>query len=161
MRRESAHKSPWAIAEVVFGLPFLLGIGLQLIVPRSLPRGGLTLVFTIGGGLLFAIGVALIVLARRELARHRQPTDPGHPTTRIVSSGVYAVSRNPLYVGAICVLLGIALAFNLFWSALSLLPASIACHYVLIKPEERYLAATFGAEYQRYAATVRRWIGRV
>ena len=47
------------------------------------------------------------------------------------------------------------------WILILLLPALVLCHYVLIVPEERYLAAKFGAEYQAYAATVHRWLGRV
>jgi protein-S-isoprenylcysteine O-methyltransferase Ste14 len=113
-----------------------------------------------GGAALIIVGVVLVVLARRELARHGQPTDPGRPTSKIVTTGVFAVSRNPLYLGGICFLVGIALALNLPWVLVLLVPAIIACHYILIAPEERYLAARFGEEYRRYAATVHRWIGR-
>ncbi len=41
-----------------------------------------------------------------------------------------------------------------------LLPAVIACHYILIAPEERYLRQKFGNEYVDYAGRVRRWLGR-
>ena len=50
--------------------------------------------------------------------------------------------------------------FNLPWSLVLLLPAFVACHYVLVAPEERYLAAKFGIEYAQYAASVHRWLGR-
>ncbi len=53
-----------------------------------------------------------------------------------------------------------ALAFNLPWVLVLLLPAIVACHYVLIAPEGRYLAGKFGEKYHVYAATVHRWIGR-
>jgi protein-S-isoprenylcysteine O-methyltransferase Ste14 len=36
----------------------------------------------------------------------------------------------------------------------------IICHYVLILPEEQYLARKFGDEYEEYIASVRRWLGR-
>lgn len=160
MSRASAHTSRWAVAEVVFGLPFLTGIALQWLVPRSLPYGRFALLFMLAGVALLILGVVIVVLARREFAQRHQPTDPGHPTTALVTTGIFALSRNPLYVGGLCVLLGIALARNLPWALLSLVPALIACHYVLIAPEERYLTAVFGDEYRRYAATVRRWIGR-
>jgi protein-S-isoprenylcysteine O-methyltransferase Ste14 len=36
----------------------------------------------------------------------------------------------------------------------------IICHYVLILPEEQYLAAKFGEDYKKYTASVHRWFGR-
>jgi protein-S-isoprenylcysteine O-methyltransferase Ste14 len=110
--------------------------------------------------LVIIVGVALIVLARREFAQQSQPTDPRRPTTRVVTTGVFSLSRNPIYLGAVCLLVGVALAVNLPWELVMLLPGLVACHYVLIMPEERYLATKFGEEYRVYAASAHRWIGR-
>jgi protein-S-isoprenylcysteine O-methyltransferase Ste14 len=160
MSTDVAHNSWWQTFEVIFGIPFLAAIALQLALPLSLPRGFLTPVIILGGAALIIVGVALVVLARREFAQRGQPTDPGHPTSKVVITGVFSVSRNPLYLGGICVLVGIALAANLPWVLVFLLPALVACHYILIAPEERYLATKFGEEYRTYAASVHRWIGR-
>ncbi len=160
MSTDVAHNSWWQTSEVVFGIPFLAAIALQLIVPLSLPGGFLTPAIIPGGVALSIVGAALIVLARREFAQRGQPTDPGHPTSNIVTTGVFSISRNPIYLGAVCFLIGIALAVNLPWVLVLLLPALVACHYVLIAPEERYLAVKFGEEYRSYAASVHRWIGR-
>ena len=160
MSIDVAHKSWWQIFEVVFGIPFLAAIALQLVVPLSFPRGFLTPAIISGGAVLIIVGAALVVLARREFAQHGQPTDPGLPTSRLVTTGVFSVSRNPLYLGGVCILVGIALALNLPWVLALLLPAIVACHYVLIAPEERYLTAKFGEKYRVYVATVHRWIGR-
>jgi protein-S-isoprenylcysteine O-methyltransferase Ste14 len=161
MSNEVAHKRWWQIFEVVFGLPFLAAIALHYAVPLRLPRTSFAPAIVAAGVALIIAGVALVVLARREFARRGQPTDPGQPTSALVTSGVFAVSRNPLYLGGVAVLLGIALAFRLPWALVLLVPALVACHFVLIAPEERYLAAMFGAEYRAYAASVHRWIGRV
>jgi protein-S-isoprenylcysteine O-methyltransferase Ste14 len=160
MSTDSAHISNWQTAEVVFGIPFLVAIGLQFIVPFSLPGGLFRLAFIIGGIVLIIAGVGFIAFGRREFAKHHQPTDPGRPTTRIVATGVFSISRNPLYLGPVCFLVGVALIVNLPWELVLLLPSIIACHYVLIAQEERYLIAKFGEEYRAYAASVRRWIGR-
>ncbi len=160
MTTDAAHERRWQIFEVVFGIPFVIALALQWAVPLSLHRGPLTPVFIFGGVVFFVLGVALVILARRELARREQPTDPGVPTTRVVTTGVFSISRNPLYLGGICVLIGIALAANLPWVLVLLIPALVACHYILIVPEERYLAARFGEEYRGYAASVHRWLGR-
>lgn len=160
MSMEVAHKSNWETSEVVFGVPFLVAVALQWVAPLSLPRGLLRPAFILGGAALIIVGVAFVVLARRELAQRGQPTDPGLPTSMVVTTGVFSVSRNPLYLGVVCFLVGVALAVNLPWALVLLLPSLVACHYVLIAPEERYLVAKFSEEYRVYAATVHRWIGR-
>lgn len=160
MSADVAHKHWWQTFEVVFGIPLLAAIALHLAVPFSLPQGSLTPARLPGGAALMIVGVALVVLARRAFAQHGQPTDPGRATSKLVTTGVFSRSRNPLYLGGVCILAGLALVINLAWMLLLLLPALIICHYVLIAPEERYLAATFGEEYRAYAASVHRWIGR-
>ncbi|CAG0973057.1 protein-S-isoprenylcysteine O-methyltransferase [Anaerolineales bacterium] len=160
MSVDSAHKSHWEIGEVVFGIPFLISIAIHFVVPFSLPQGILRQVLIPVGIVLILIGICLIVLARREFAYFSQPTDPGHPTSRIINTGVFAISRNPLYLGGVIIFLGLALALNMLWALVTLLLSIIICHYVLIVPEERYLAAKFGEEYKEYAASVHRWLGR-
>lgn len=160
MAAEAAHSSRWRIVEVVFGIPFLAAIALQRAWPLSLPRGPLTPVVRPAGVALIIGGLALVALARRELGRQGQPTDPGRPTSRLVTTGIFSVSRNPLCLGGVCLLVGLAVAFDLPWLLTLLIPAIAVAQRVLIAPEERYLAARFGEEYQVYSASVRRWIGR-
>ncbi len=160
MTTDVAHKSWWQTFEVVFGIPMLAAIILQLTVTLSLSAGFLTPTIIFAGAVLLIVGVALVILARREFAQYGQPTEPGHPTSKLVTTGVFSVSRNPLYLGGVCILAGIALAIDLPWMLVLLLPALLACHYILIAPEERYLAAKFGEEYTMYATSVHRWLGR-
>jgi protein-S-isoprenylcysteine O-methyltransferase Ste14 len=160
MSTDAAHRRWWQIFEVVFGIPFLAAIALHLALPLALPPGVSAAVRISSGAALGIVGAVIVVLARRQLTQHGQPTDPGHPTSQIVTTGVFSISRNPLYLGGICILAGIALALNLAWVLVLLLPAFVGCHYILVMPEERYLAAKFGEEYRTYAASVYRWIGR-
>ena len=160
MSADAAHKNYWQTSDVIFGLPFLLAILLDFMRPLPLPGGVPRAVYILLGVVLIAAGAALITLARREFSQHGQPTDPGGATSRIVASGVFSISRNPLYLGVACFVAGLALAFNLAWALLLLLPSLVLCHIVLIRPEEKYLDAKFGQEYRAYAGTVRRWLGR-
>ena len=160
MTGPAAHESQWEISEVVFGIPLLISIVLHFIVPLPFVHGTLRLVFIPLGIILVAVGIGFIVLARRELAHFGQPTDPGRPTSRVVTSGVFSISRNPLYLGIVIMVVGIALAFNVLWVIILLLPAILLCHYVLIFPEERYLSARFGEEYKAFTLSVYRWLGR-
>jgi len=160
MNEKAAHKSRWETFEVVFGVPFLIGIVLHLIAPISVPQGKFRLILIPIGIILVIVGISLVILARREFAHHGQPTDPGLPTKKIVTSGVFSFSRNPLYLGGILVIVGVALTTNVLWILVMLIPSIVICHYVLILPEERYLTAKFGREYKDYAATIHRWLGR-
>lgn len=95
-------------------------------------------------------------------AFHRAKTtvNPMKPlsTSSLVVAGVYKITRNPMYVGLLFLLLAWA-AF--LWSAWSLLGLFLFVAYVTrfqIVPEERVLAALFGNEYAAYKTRVRRWL---
>ena len=127
MSADSAHKSQWEIAEAIFGIPFFASIAIQFVVPFSLPQGILRQALIPVGIALIIIGMGIIVLARREFAHFDQPTDPGHPTNKIVKTGVFSISRNPLYLGGAIVFLGIALMLNILWTLVTLLLSIIIC----------------------------------
>ncbi len=160
MNSNSAHNSRWEISEVIFGIPFLISLVLQWAIPLSVPQGILRLVLIPVGAILIILGIAFVVLARREFAHYGQSTEPGNPTSKIVMTGVFSISRNPLYLGIVSTLSGIALALNFLWVLVLLIPAILLCQYVLIAPEERYLRNKFGEEYLAYTNSIRRWLGR-
>lgn len=76
----------------------------------------------------------------------------------LVTTGVYRYSRNPMYVGILCLLL----AWGFLLSSLNAVLASAA--FVLyinrfqIQPEEAFLVAKFGEQYKAYRTRVRRWL---
>lgn len=160
MSTDAAHSRWWQTFEAVFGLPLLLAIVLQLVVPLSFPQGLFTLLRFLVGAALVLVGALGVVATRREFTHYKQPTDPGLATSTLLTTGVFAYSRNPLYLAGVCLLVGIALVFNLVWELLLLVPALVACQFILILPEERYLAVKFGKDYAVYASSVNRWIGR-
>ena len=156
----AAHNKWWQIFEIVFGVPFLIAISLQLLFPISFPQGFFTSIIVIAGVAILFIGIILVILTRMEFAKYNQPTDPGYPTIKIINTGVFSFSRNPLYLGGICIIIGVALTINLPWVLILLAPTLFICHFVLIVPEEKYLATKFGKEYWSYVSSVKRWIGR-
>lgn len=109
---------------------------------------------------LAGIGVALAaagVLAFRSASTTVNPTTP-EATSTVVASGIYRVSRNPMYVGMLFILTGWAIFLaNLF--SLVFLPIFVAyMNRFQIGPEERALSARFGSEYASYLGSVRRWL---
>jgi protein-S-isoprenylcysteine O-methyltransferase Ste14 len=160
VNQEAAHTRAWETAETVFGIPLLLSLilGYRFPLPLSalIPR-----IASISAGmLLLAAGFAIVAIARRQFYLAGQPTDPGNPTTQLVTTGIFSWSRNPLYLGGVVAYLGLGALLNSLWSLILLVPAVIAAHFILIVPEERYLEAKFGERYRHYARSVRRWAGR-
>jgi protein-S-isoprenylcysteine O-methyltransferase Ste14 len=108
----------------------------------------------------FIAGIALIAWARVHLARAGTTWSPLAPdrAAALVTDGPYRWSRNPIYLGLLLVLLGVA---ALLRSPVALVLAAAFVAYedrFQIRPEERALQARFGSEFERYMARTRRWI---
>lgn len=113
------------------------------------------------GGLVAAVGIAIAVAA---FARFRQigttvnPVDPSK-ASRLVTDGVFRVSRNPMYLGLLLLLIGWAVWLGSI-SPLVVPPLFVfAITVVQIIPEERALNRNFGEEYVSYRRSVARWVG--
>jgi protein-S-isoprenylcysteine O-methyltransferase Ste14 len=103
-------------------------------------------------------GFALIFWSLWLFLRARTSPLPMRPTTAIVRSGPYRLTRNPMYLGMLLLYLGVAFLFDITW-ALVLTPVLVVLvGRLVIGKEERYLEATFGDDYRRYKTQVRRWI---
>lgn len=125
----------------------------------AFPIGALPLALALLGGL---IGGALwLALDGRAMLRFRRAGTsiaPTKPTTALVTSGPYRLTRNPMYVGMACLYAGLALALGVIW-ALAVLPlVLLAVDRLVIVREERYLEGKFGEEYREYMRRARRWL---
>ena len=106
--------------------------------------------------------LALIVGAAALLGFRRAKTtvNPMKPeaSSALVTAGIYRLSRNPMYLGMLLILAGWALVVSNL-AALAMLPLFVAyLNRFQIGPEERALRARFGAEFENYCRTVRRWL---
>lgn len=158
MKRDSAHQSYLHTGDAVFGIALLLAVLLSLLLPLSFPETLSRVLLYISGGGLFLVGLRLIFLSLKSLGRKGQPSAPGIPTTKLVTTGAFSFSRNPSYLGSVLAYAGLGLVFNSPWFLILLLPTIAAVHFVLIVPEESYLEDKFGEEYRSYKRSVRRWI---
>jgi protein-S-isoprenylcysteine O-methyltransferase Ste14 len=118
------------------------------------------------GWIQFAVGIPIVVLGlgfglRANMEFSRVGTDDrfAAPTSVIVTTGSNARVRNPMYVGLVLAYLGIVLTVNAAWALVGLPLLGLWLHFV-IRREEAYLEARFGAEYLDYKASVPRWIPR-
>jgi protein-S-isoprenylcysteine O-methyltransferase Ste14 len=92
--------------------------------------------------------------------RAKTTVDPFKPesASSLVTFGVYRMTRNPMYVGLLMVLIGWAIFLVNVWSALGPLVFVAYITRFQIQPEERALASLFGEAYASYKSRVRRWL---
>ena len=140
-------------------LIYVAGLVLGLVLERTFPAVVLPRTVSQAAALVcLALWIGLTVWSVGSFRRNRTSLIPIKPATALVISGPYRFTRNPMYVGMICLYLALSLWFNIFW-ALILLPIVIGVvRYYVIAREERYLESKFGDEYVQYRARVRRWI---
>ncbi len=104
------------------------------------------------------VGVGIAFTAVRAFARAGTPLVPFETSTVVVKTGLYRLTRNPMYLGMVLALVGVAL---LLGSVASLAPIPVFAWFIgryFIRPEEVFLEGLFGAEYLEYKAQVRRWL---
>lgn len=110
-----------------------------------------------GKGVLGA-GFLLFVFTVLTFFRHRTSPDPHRPDRALIRSGVFRVSRNPIYVGMILMTVGVSLDRANGWILAGLVPAIAVIRNGVILREERHLARVFGDAYLEYQREVRRWL---
>ncbi|CAN5542709.1 isoprenylcysteine carboxylmethyltransferase family protein [soil metagenome] len=110
------------------------------------------------GPLVMLIGVVLLGSGLMTFRRAGTAIVPHRPAARIVSSGPYRFTRNPMYTGLALVYVGVAGILASWWPLLLLPVVLFAVFQLVIKREEAYLRSAFGEEYAAYCARVRRWL---
>ena len=132
----------WALAHATPAMP--------------LPRAPRLLI----AGALAALGVVVALGGVWSFRRARTTVNPLKPETSaaLVTTGIYAITRNPMYLGMLLVVLGWAVFLSSGWS---LAGAALFAAYITrfqIVPEERVLDGLFGASFAEYRRRVRRWV---
>jgi protein-S-isoprenylcysteine O-methyltransferase Ste14 len=140
---------------LIYVAGFLIGVALELVFPI----GALPLPLALAAAFIgLALWLALDGAAMLHFRRARTSMIPMKPSTALVTSGPYRVSRNPMYVGMAVVYVALALSVGVIW-ALAVLPLVIlAVDRLVIVREEPYLERKFGDEYREYKRRVRRWL---
>jgi protein-S-isoprenylcysteine O-methyltransferase Ste14 len=115
-------------------------------------------IFDIIGAVILVVGLLLIFLAAAQMYRHNTTVIPHLDAAHLVKTGIFSISRNPIYLGDVLVLIGCILRWDVA-VALPLIPLLIWILQVrFIQPEESRLLTGFGTEFENYMRTVRRWI---
>jgi protein-S-isoprenylcysteine O-methyltransferase Ste14 len=149
---------------IAWALAVLAGLALNWLMPLPfLPAvvsaGWLGAIVFVLALLLVAWAMLLLVAwAITTMTRAGSNVPTNLPTTTIVEAGPYRFTRNPIYLGMVLGLIGLAIAFNSLWLLMTLALFALVIRYGVITREEAYLERKFGDVYRRYRARVRRWL---
>ena len=135
-----------ALPPLILGAAIALGLILNFFWPlKFLPR-----ILAVSLGFLIVLGaVALGLLAVREMRAANTPLDVRKTPARIVTSGVFQISRNPIYLGMVLLCAGIAFLANALWLLIAAALLAAILQKGVIEPEEAYLERNFGEDYLR------------
>jgi len=148
-------KGRFARPPLLFVACLVLGLALDRLL--RLPLAFPALSWAAGGGLVL-IGIAFMAAGIRNFARAATPVPGNQPVRALVTTGINAWSRNPIYVGMFAIYAGVGIAARSPWVLVLGLPLAIIVRYGVVAREERYLERRFGDAYRDYQARVRRWL---
>ncbi|MGO4872330.1 MAG: methyltransferase family protein [Roseiarcus sp.] len=123
-------------------------------LPLHLGPGGRWL-----GWALIAAGLGVDLWAMATMVRARVNILPHRAADGLVTSGPFAFTRNPIYLGNTVALAGIGVAVASWWYVVAAIFMAKLVEMFAIFREERHLALRFGREWLDYSARVPRWIG--
>ncbi len=140
---------------VLAGLYLLAALGLQSLFP------GAKIIewpYTLLGIVILGTGVSLTGCALTLFRKKGTTHVPHGMPTALVTAGPFRVTRNPMYLGVSCVLLGVAVLVGTLPVFLAPLAFFATMSAVFVPREEKTLERIFGQEYLNYKNRVRRWL---
>jgi protein-S-isoprenylcysteine O-methyltransferase Ste14 len=125
----------------------------NLVVPLPLPDAKLV------GGLVIILALMIDVWAAVTFRRHRTTILPNRAASRLITSGPFRLSRNPIYVANTLLVVGLGIYLHNGWMVLLAFAATYAVQKLAIEREERHLAQMFGTAWEAYVKVTPRWVG--
>ncbi len=112
----------------------------------------------IGGITLLIIALFFLFRSLRQFFLSKNTIILIKPASSLQTTGVYKISRNPMYVGLAIVYLGITCLIGNWWNIILFPLLLLIVQEYIIKREEKYLELEFGQDYEEYTRKVRRWL---
>ena len=146
----------------IIGNPLRIAVGLlaasYVIGEFIIPKYPLIYVFKLMGILGLISSTFIFISGFNIFKSYDENPDPTSTTNRIIKTGVFAYTRNPIYLAIIIFFLSMFLVFENVMYFLSAVGLAIWLHNYVIKSEENFLLNKFPDEYDRYMKLVKRWI---
>lgn len=157
MTSKKDHPGVYVPPPMFYGLTFVASLFLQkkitldpaLFQSQLTKATGILLLICAG----FFIGTSMI-----RFLRSRNTIITIKPANSLQITGIYQVTRNPMYLGLAIVYLGITCLIGNWWHLILFPVLIVVLQEYVIKREERYLERAFGQQYLEYKVSVRRWL---
>ena len=147
---------------IVSGNPLRIAVGLlvvsYIIGEFVIPKYPLLYFFKLIGILGLITSVAIFFIGFNIFNAYDENPVPTTTTNRIIKTGIFAYSRNPIYLSFVLFHISMFLVFDNVMYFLSSVGLAFWLHHYVIKAEEDFLLTKFSEEYERYKNAVSRWI---
>ena len=110
------------------------------------------------GILPLVLGIALNLIADAAFKREQTTVKPFEKSSALLVTGVFRISRNPMYLGMVLILLGVAVLLGTVTPLLIVIVFGVSMELVFVRTEERMLEEQFGATWLAYKKKVRKWL---
>ncbi len=110
------------------------------------------------GLLIIGFGIYLVLQSLLLLRSHNTTIEPGGNPSSLITQYPYNYSRNPIYLGDLLIVLGVAITFSSLSAFIAPIIFFVVVNTIVIPFEENRLQKNFGIEYERYKKSIRRWV---
>lgn len=105
-----------------------------------------------------ALGVSLNLVADKAFHRAKTTVKPFEESSVLITSGAFRISRNPMYLGFVLILIGIAVLVGSLTPYVVVFAFAILIDRMFVTAEDQMLAEKFGADWEAYKRHTRRWL---
>ena len=153
--RASAAKSPRILPPTYFLAHLIAAAGLFVVLPGPILVGP---PWSWSGIAIMALGLVMIVQPARVFDQVGTTIKPFEVSQILVTSGFFRISRNPMYLGMVIVLVGLCVTLGASSPWITIPTFVFLMNRCFIRKEEVDLSAKFGEQFAQYRSRVRRWI---
>ena len=157
MKTKKRHPGVYIPPPLIYVAIFLISVLLQKVFPVSASFFN-TQTAAILGYLFVAFGLIFALPALLKFLKSKNTLITVKPANSLQTDGIYAFTRNPMYLGLLFLYTGIAFFAGNWWTIILIPLVVIIITGYVIKREERYLHDAFGPDFTAYKIKVRRWI---
>ncbi len=142
---------------LIYLLIFIASVFIQKRIPISEALFQ-TIIIKIAGVIFLVTALFFLLRSLRQFFLTKNTVILIKPATSLQTTGIYAITRNPMYIGLSFVYLGITCLIGNWWNIILFPILFLIIQEFIIKREEKYLELEFGQQYAEYKRNVRRWL---